>query len=444
MTDGAAAAARAGRYGLDSGFADRAETAGVEMHELMRELFPLPRSLTGDGVRATLAVLARDLELEVVETPTGTEVFDWTVPREWNLREAWIEAPDGARVLDSADSSLHVVGYSLPVDERLPLAELRKHVHTHENPELVPYRTSYWTEHWGFCMSRSRLDALPQGTYRARIDASLADGSLTYGEAVVRGETDEQFVLTTSVCHPALANDNLSGVVLAWALARELRRHRLRHTYRFVWSPGTIGPLCWLARNRESVDRVRHALALSCVGDPAPPTYKRSRGETAAIDRAAAHVVAQAGGRVTGWFPYGGDERQFCSPGFDLPMGALSRSPADTFPEYHSSADDLDLVRPEALADSFLRALEIVDVVESDGTYRSLSPFGEPQLGRRGLYRSVGGGSSQELPLLWTLSLGDGRHSLLDVAERAGLPFRTIRDAADALAAVGLLELDES
>lgn len=427
--------------GLELARIPSADIAGREMHELMRELFPIPRSLTGDGVRATLAVLGRDLELDVVETPSGTPVFDWTVPREWNVREAWIEAPDGTRVVDVADSPLHLLGYSVPVDATVSLEELREHVYTHEHPDLVPYRTSYHSERWGFCMSRHTLDALTEGSYRVRIDATLADGSLTYGEAVVPGATDEEFLVSTHVCHPALANDNLSGVVLAWALARALRGQELRHTYRFLWSPGTLGPLCWLHHNRGTLDRVRHGLAISSAGDPGPVTYKRSRRQDAHIDRAAAHVLRTAGqgASVRPWFPYGGDERQFCSPGFDLPVGAFSRTPADAFPEYHSSADDLDFVQPWALADSFRRILEIVDVVESDDTYVNLVPYGEPFLGKRGLYRQVGGESSRELALLWVLSLCDGTRTLLEIADQAALPFAEIRDAALALAEHDLL-----
>src|SRR5262245_12681587 len=254
------------------------DAMGEELVELMRELYPLPRSLTGDGVRRTLAVLGRDVPLDVVEVPSGERVFDWVVPREWTIRGGWIEAPDGRRVVDFADSTLHVLGYSTPVDATLEVDELRQHVFTHPaDPDLVPYRTSYWEERWGFCMSRSALDALEEGRYRAVIDATLADGSLTYGEARLPGATDEEFLLSTYVCHPALANDNLSGVVLLWALAKTLATQELRATYRLLWGPGTLGPLCWLARNRDALDRVQHGLAISCVGDPGPLRYKRSR-----------------------------------------------------------------------------------------------------------------------------------------------------------------------
>jgi aminopeptidase-like protein len=411
------------------------EQAGEEMHGLIRELFDIPRSLTGDGVRETLRRIARDIPLEQVETPSGTQVFDWTLPPEWNIRDAWIEGPDGTRVLDFADSNLHVLGYSTPIRAKVPLAELREHVHTHpDEPDWIPYRTSYYTERWGFCMEQRRLDSLDDGDYEVCIDSTLAPGHVTYGEALIRGETDDEVLLSTYVCHPSLANDNLSGVVLLAQLGKLLGQMRLRYSYRLLWSPGTIGPLTWLWRNRDEL-RVRHGLVASCVGDPGAITYKRSRREDAEIDRAVALALRDSGREheLLPWFPWGGDERQFCSPGFDLPVGALSRTPADKFRGYHSSADDLDLVRPEALAHSLAAYLEVIDVLESNRVYRSTNPHGEPQLGKRGLYRSVGGGSSRELALLWVLNLADGEHDLTAIAERSGLPFAEVRDAAAAL-----------
>jgi aminopeptidase-like protein len=421
-------------------------TVGEELVELMRELFQLPRSLTGSGVRDTLAVLARDVSLELVETPSGTPVFDWTVPREWNLRGAWVDSPNGDRVLDAANSPLHVLGYSTPVDAVMSLEELRRHVFTHsEDPDLVPYRTSYWVEQWGVCMSRRQLESLADGDYHVVIDTTLEDGSLTSGEVTIPGASDAEFLLSTYVCHPALANDNLSGIVVLWALARALADQRLEHTFRLLWSPGTLGPLCWLHRNRERLDRVHHGLVVSCVGDPGPLRYKRSRRGDAPIDRAATYVVGREPGAIVGdWQPSGGDERQFCSPGFNLPVGTLSRTPHGLFPEYHSSADDLSLVTPEDLAGSFRAALMIVDLIETNTSYRNLSPYGEPQLGRRGLYQSVPDGTNPEAAYLWLLNLSDGDNDLLAIAERSGLPFETIRAAAQTLEQHLLIERSES
>jgi aminopeptidase-like protein len=358
-----------------------------------------------------------------------------------------VETADGNRVIDLADSPLHVLGYSTPVDTTLDLEALREHLFTDpRHPDVVPYRTSYWAERWGFCVSQRVVEGLRPGPYRAFIDATLEDGHVTYGEVALEGSTPDVFLLSTSVCHPSLANDNLSGIVLLAGLARVLGDQALRCSYRLVWSPGTIGPLCWLFTNGDLVPRIRHGLAVSCVGDPGPLNYKRSRRGGTEIDDAAAAVLAhRPGAKVRDWSPYGGDERQFCSPGFDLAVGALSRTPADAFPQYHSSADDLELVRPEALGDSLHAALAIIDAVERNAVYVNCSPYGEPHLGRRGLYRSIGGGSSEEAALLWVLSLSDGTASLLDIALRSGLPFETICGAAEALHAVDLVRpLDES
>jgi aminopeptidase-like protein len=422
--------------GVDWSGVPAPEQIGASMHALLERLFPLPRSLSGDGVRRTLEVVGERAPLQIVEVPTGTRVLDWTVPSEWNIRAGWIAAPDGTRVVDFDDNSLHVLGYSTPVDAILPLAELREHVFTDpDRPDVVPYRTSYYAERWGFCMSHRTLESLPDGDYHAFIDATLTDGSITYGECVVPGSGDADVLLSTYVCHPQLANDNLSGVVVLATLAEHLRPMSLRHTYRFLFAPATIGPIAWLAANEARLGRIAHGLVVSCVGDPGPFTYKRSRRGDAEIDRAAEHVLATSAEphSVRDWIPWGGDERQYCSPGFDLPVGVLSRTPADEFPEYHSSADDLDFVRSEALARSFRMYLDVIDVLERNATYENLNPRGEPQLGRRGLYRSVGGGTSRELALLWVLNLSDGSTSLLDIARRADLPFATIRAAADAL-----------
>jgi aminopeptidase-like protein len=414
----------------------------MDMVALAERLFPICRSLTGDGVRETLAILREQIPLEVREVASGTPVLDWSVPREWNITDAWIAAPSGERVADFGDSNLHVVGYSTPIHERLSLAELRPHLHTlPDRPDWIPYRTSYWHETWGFCLPHARLEELEEGEYEVYIDATLENGHLTYGELVLEGETDGEALVSTHVCHPSLANDNLSGMVVATALAARLAKARRRLSYRFLFVPGTIGPITWLAHNEEGLGHVRAGLVLTLLGGPGRFVYKRSRRGDTPADRAAAYVLGD-GGEVRDFEPIGYDERQYCSPGFDLPVGRLTRTPHGEFPEYHTSADDLSLLGSQQLEEALDTVEAIVNVLDRDATYVNLSPKGEPQLGRRGLFASLGGatdGRAREHALLWVLSLSDGRHSLLDVAERSGLPFAAVRSAADALLEHGLL-----
>lgn len=423
---------------LDRSSLPSAAEAGEEMHALATELFPFCRSLTGDGVRQTLDVIERKVPLERTAVPSGTQVYDWMLPREWNVRGARLTGPDGRVVADFADSNLHVLNYSVPVSGTFSLDELRSHLFTDPaRPGVIPYRTSYHSENWGFCLPHSVYEQLPAGDYQVEIDSMLEDGELVYAERFLPGETDDEVLLSTYVCHPSLANDNLSGVVLAATLARHLDGQHLRRSHRFVFSPATIGPLTWLSRNEQRLPRIAAGMVVSCVGDPGPFTYKRSRRGDSEIDRAAAAVLGDEG-RTEDFTPLGTDERQFCSPGFDLPIGVLSCTPTDRFPEYHSSADDLDFVRPQALGESFERYLDVLDVLERNRSFRNLSPKGEPQLGKRGLYRAVGGSFTEGL-LLWVLNLSDGEHDLLAIAERSGLTFAEVADAADALVEAGLL-----
>lgn len=419
---------------------------GEEMYALVERMYPLCRSITGDGVRATLDIVGEYIPLQRHEVPTGTQVLDWTVPQEWNIRDAYVADATGRRVVDFAASSLHVLGYSVPVERTMPLSELRAHLHTlPDQPKWVPYRTSYYRPDWGFCLAQETLDALPDGDYEVRIDSTLADGHLSYAEHVVPGQVSDEVIVSSHVCHPSLANDNLAGIAVATFLARALAEGTPYYTYRFLFAPGTIGAITWLARNAERVERVRHGLVLACAGDSGQLTYKRSRRGDAGIDRVMRHVLEASGRphRVTGFTPYGYDERQFCSPGFDLGVGSLSRTPYAGYPEYHTSADDLGFVSPEAMADTLAVCREAFAVLDRDRAYVNLSPYGEPQLGRRGLYDALGGRSDAkeaQMAMLWVLSLSDGEHGLLDVAERSGLPFETVAAAADALHGAGLIK----
>ncbi|WP_220504250.1 DUF4910 domain-containing protein [Microbispora sp. H13382] len=415
-----------------------------EMHALVRRLYPLCRSITGSGLRRTLEIIGESIPLEISEVPTGTEVLDWTIPKEWNIRDAYIKDSSGTRIVDFAASNLHVVGYSVPVSATMTLEELRPHLHTLPGqPGLVPYRTSYYAETWGFCLSENTLAGMGPGPYEVRIDSTLADGHLTYGEHVIPGRSAEEVLVSCHVCHPSLANDNLAGVAVATRLARLLAQEERRYTYRFLFAPGTIGSIAWLARNRDRAGRIRHGIVLACAGDRGPITYKRSRRGDAEIDRVFAHVLRDRPHTLVDFSPYGYDERQYCSPGFDLPVGCLTRTPYAGYPEYHTSADDPDFVTEEAMRDTLDACVRAFGVLERNRAYVNLSPYGEPQLGRRGLYESLGGRSDTkqaQMAMLWVLNLSDGAHSLLDISERSGLPFDVVADAAQALSVAGLVK----
>lgn len=421
------------------------------MRAFMEQAYPLCRSITGDGVRATLDLVDAELAASVDgpslfrhEVPTGTPVLDWTVPNEWNLNRATLDGPLG-RVLTTDDTNLHVVSYSIPTDVELELDDLRPHLFTlPDQPDDIPYRTTYYREAWGLCMTHRQYESLPEGRYRVRIDTTLEPGHLTYGEALLPGLTDDEILLSTHICHPSLANDNLSGLAALTEIARRLaaRPSPLRHSVRLLFIPGTIGSITWLERNRRTTERIKAGLVLAGAGDRAPATYKRSRRGAGRMDLAMTRLVADRGGSVVDYYPYGYDERQFCSPGFDLPVGRISRSMHGTYPEYHTSADDLDFVDDDTLADTVDLVLAAVEAVDSEPRYVNTRPHGEPQLGRRGLYTAVGGAvnsKSTEMGLLWMLAYSDGEHSLSDIAHLSGLPIEDLEAATAALVDADLL-----
>ena len=412
--------------------------AGAAIHALMRELYPICRSITGDGLRQTLARLAQEIPLEVHEVPSGTQVFDWTVPREWNIRDAYVKNSRGERVIDFRRHNLHVVNYSVPVRGKMSLAQLRPHLHTlPDQPDLIPYRTSYYAEAWGFCLPHRQLEQMPEDEYEVCIDSTLQDGHLTYGECLLQGASAQEVLISCHACHPSLCNDNLSGVTVATFLAKHLVSLPLRYSYRFLFVPGTIGSIAWLSLNEDRARSIAHGLVLTCIGDRGNFTYKRSRRGDAEIDVAVGHILkhAQRDFTVVEFSPYGYDERQYCSPGFNLAVGCLMRSHHGEFPEYHTSADNLDFVDPSALAESFSTILSVLEVLEHNRTYLNLNPKCEPQLGKRGLYSATGGTTIKQLQMamLWVLNLSDGRCSLLDIAQRSGLPFHVISEAAQLL-----------
>jgi len=420
--------------------------AGTEMYALVSELYPICRNITGRGVRETLRIIQNRIPLTIHEIPSGTPVFDWNVPREWNIRDAYVKNSLGERVIDFQKSNLHVVSYSVPVKTKVSLEELKEHLFTlPDHPDWIPYRTSYYAENWGFCLSHNDWMRLKDDEYEVCIDTSLEKGHLTFGEYHLPGESAEEVLISCHVCHPSLCNDNLSGIALAVLLAQRLGQMKPRYSYRFLFTPGTIGSITWLSLNEARLSRIKHGLVLACVGDSGKFTYKKTRRGDAEIDRAMAYALQHSGWEyeIVNFSPYGYDERQFCSPGINLPMGCFMRTPHGRFPEYHTSADNLDLVRPQNLSDSFAQCLRVLQVLEANQAYLNQNPKCEPQLGRRGLYRKIGGETdsrTQELAMLWLLNQSDGSHTLLDIAEESGLEFGTITQARDALVHHGLLK----
>lgn len=421
------------------------QDVGKAMHEFMSELYPMCRSITGEGVRETLRMLQRRTSVEIHEVPSGTQVFDWTVPMEWNVVDAYIKNSAGERVVDFNASNLHVMSYSTPVKKRMMLDELRPHLFTlPDHPERIPYRTSYYKDSWGFCLSQQQLSTMSEGEYDVCIDSTLNAGHLTYGECVLKGEGTNEILISSHICHPSLCNDNLSGLVVATFLSQILSGRSLRHSYRFLFIPGTIGSITWLALHETELSNITHGFVLTGIGDAGHFTYKKSRQGNAEIDRIFQHVLqhSQQQYDIIDFFPYGYDERQYCSPGINLPVGCFMRTPHGQYSEYHTSADNLDFVRPQSLAESLTQCLAVLDVIESNKTYLNQNPKCEPQLGRRGLYRAIAGQQERnqsELALLWVLNLSDGVHTLLDIATRSGLRFDLIKAAADALHDAGLL-----
>ena len=402
---------------------------GTSMYALAERLFPICRSITGNGVRQSLRILQEYIPIEIHEVPSNTPVFDWTVPKEWNIRDAWVVGPDGKKVIDFKEHNLHILQYSTSVHKVLGLEELKKHLFTlPDKPDLIPYRTSYYQENWGFCLAHNRYLELPDGDYEVYIDSTLEEGSLTYGELYIPGDSEEEVLFSAHICHPSLANDNLSGISLLTFLARFLQEQKNRYSYRFLFIPGTIGSITWLALNEHKAKNIKHGLVVSLVGDAGGFTFKKSRRGDSEIDQVVSYVLRNSGYpcEVIDFFPYGYDERQFCSPGFNLPVGNLTRSPFGSYPEYHTSGDNLQLIQPNFLQASFDIYLAIVEILEQNFFFQNLYPKCEPQLGKRGLYAAIGGDNDQkelQMAMLWLLNFADGKNSLLDIAEKSKIPF---------------------
>lgn len=426
---------------------NNAKSIGSEMYCLMENLYPICRSITGNGVRQTLTEIKKYIDLQVHEVPTNTQVFDWTIPKEWNITDAYVADSKGNRVVDFKKSNLHVVNYSIPIRKKMRLAELKQHLYTIPDlPNTIPYLTSYYKEDWGFCMAHKDFLNLKDEEYEVVIDSTLEDGSLTYGEFFVPGSTSDEILVSCYVCHPSMCNDNLSGVVLTTLLARELSKVKTNYSFRFLFVPETIGAIAWLAANEKNLSKIRHGLVATCLGDPGISTYKRTKHGKAEIDRTVEYVLKNTKDdyRILDFFPTGSDERQFCSPGINLNVGSLMRTPYGKFAEYHTSDDDLKFVQPQFLGNSYSKYLQTIFVLENNKKYLNLNPKCEPQLGKRGLYRQIGGQKitkDSELAMFWMLSLSDGLHDIIDISEKSGLEFEVLLEAAQKLEKNNLLKL---
>jgi aminopeptidase-like protein len=421
-------------------------TSGEKIYEFAERLFPICRSITGEGVRETLRLIKEQLPtVQIHEVPSGTQCFDWTVPLEWNIRDAWVVDPDGRKVIDFQDSNLHVVGYSTPVDAEIDLQELDEHLFSlPDQPNAIPYVTSYYEERWGFCMTHEQRSSLRPGRYRVKIDSDLRPGSLTYGECILPGETDREVFLSTYVCHPSMGNNELSGPCVTTFLAQWLAELRRHYTYRIVFIPETIGSIAYLADHHQVMkQRVIAGFNITCVGDNRTYSYLPSRTETSLADRVALHVLKHLypSFQRYGYLDRGSDERQYCSPGIDLPVASVMRSKYGCYPEYHTSLDDLKLISSEGLYGAYRLLMRCLQCIEADFVPQ-VTVCCEPQLGKRGLYPTLStkdrAASARTMRDL--LAYADGAHSLLAIADKIGRPLWELIPVAENLCASGLLK----
>jgi len=427
---------------------DQQRNLGREMHGWAQELFPLNRSITGPGFRQSLSIL-HDLlpELRVLEVQSGIQAFDWTVPDEWSVREAWIHGPDGRTIVDFAEHNLHLVGYSEPVDARMNLEHLQEHLYSlPDQPDAIPYITSYYQRRWGFCLTERQRDALEEGEYHVFIDSDLEPGVLNYGELVLPGTSDQEIFLSTYLCHPSMANNELSGPVVTTAIVQWIQSlEDRRYTYRIVFIPETIGSLVYLSRNLDRLQQdVVAGFNVTCIGDDRAYSYLPSRHGQTISDRAALHALSHIDPEFIrySWLDRGSDERQYCAPGIDLPIATIMRSKYGVYPEYHTSLDDLEFVTPTGLEGGYWALRRAIETIEHN-VVPKVTVLGEPQLGRRGLYPTLstkGSGSATRI-MMNLISYCDGSRTLLEIAELIGEPFWELRPLVDQLAAHELLEV---
>ncbi len=412
-------------------------------------LWPLNRSILGPAYRASLDILSELVPYERLKYPTGLQAFDWTVPLEWDVKEAYIIGPDSRKFCDVSQNNLHLVSYSVPFSGTLSLEELKKHLHSYpDQPGDIPYVTSYYRPYWGFCLSHDELQSLKPGEYQVKIGATHTPGHLEVGEFVLKGESDQEVFFSSYLCHPSMANNELSGPLVVSFLAELLRaqQKKLRFTYRFVLNPETIGSICYLStRGEHFKSKLKAGYVVTCIGDHGALTYKRSRRRTSEGDRVAELLLkSDPSSRFIEFDPGdGSDERQYCSLGFDLPVGSLMRTTYNQFPQYHTSSDNKDAISFDKLAEAVWKLFDFIQLFESNRVYQNMHPCCEPQLGKRGLYPTTSGAArslaDKVKAMCWVLNFGDGKASLLDIAERSGLEFRVIAEAASDLARSDLL-----
>tara|TARA_B100000029_G_scaffold379429_1_gene374239 strand:- start:255 stop:1634 length:1380 start_codon:yes stop_codon:yes gene_type:complete len=440
-----------------------------ELFSLMQDLFPICRSITGNGVRKTLKILKKEIDLKIVNVPSGTKVFDWKVPFEWNIKDAYVKNSKGERVIDFKKSNLHILNYSTPIKKTISNKNLKKHLHTlPEKPNSIPYVTSYYKKNWGFCVAHDTLKSFDEDHYFVHIDSTLKPGSLTYGEFFIKGQTKNEILISTYICHPSLCNDNLSGIVVTTILAKLLSKIDTYFSYRFLFIPETIGAITWLSKNQKNLSQIKSGLVVTCVGGNGGFTYKKTRDNDSEIDKISIDVLKHTRKRfeTRDFFPYGSDERQYSSPGIDLPIGVLMRTPYYEFKEYHTADDNLDSIKKFALNDSLIMLLKIILQIEKkkpsfnrkqknetsklkSEVYQNLNPYCEPQLGRRKLYRNISKSrlvdkknseNMLELSICWILNFSDGLHSLKEISQKSNLPLKLLRKTAKLLIEKKLLK----
>ncbi len=418
---------------------------GKKIYSLIENLFPICRSITGDGVRETLNIISKEIPLKIYEVPTGEKVFDWNIPKEWNIKDAYILNSKGDKIIDFKKSNLHIINYSQPINKQITFNELKEHIHTlPEKPDWIPYKTSYYKKDWGFCMSDNQYKTLEDDNYKVVIDSSFTDGNLTYGEFFLKGEKEDEVLISTHICHPSMCNDNLSGIAVATYLAKYLKKEKREYSYRIIFVPATIGAITWLAKNEESLGKIKYGLVAALLGDSGKFNYKKSRIGNADIDKIVGYVLQTSGQQfnIHDFSPYGYDERQYCSQGINLPVGRLTRSQNNEYEEYHTSADNLDFVNPQYLEESYLLYNSIINVIENNKKYLNQFPKGEPQLGKRGLYNSVAGNiKEKELAMLWILNYSDGENDLLDIAIKSKIDFDILVQTSELLEQHNLLRI---